>query len=151
MKKIYLIRHCQAEGQSGNANLTREGVNQAVKLATFLDHENIQYIVSSPFLRAQKTIEPLARHIGLPINTDERLTERVLSNELMDNWVECLRETFNDLNLCYDGGESSRDAMTRGGAVINELVERPESSIAVVTHGCLMALISKYFDAEFGI
>lgn len=35
LKKIYLIRHCEAEGQSFEAQLTDRGFKQAVELADF--------------------------------------------------------------------------------------------------------------------
>lgn len=35
MKRIYVIRHCEAQGQSSNAPLTERGQEQAKRLATF--------------------------------------------------------------------------------------------------------------------
>jgi 2,3-bisphosphoglycerate-dependent phosphoglycerate mutase len=79
MKRLYLIRHCSATGQAADAPLSREGQAQAERLADFLMSHEIERIVSSPFLRAQQTIEPLATRLKLEIRTDARLAERALS------------------------------------------------------------------------
>ncbi|WP_332888779.1 histidine phosphatase family protein [Paenibacillus selenitireducens] len=55
---IYIVRHCKAEGQSPDANLTDEGYIQAERLAEFLHHKNIESIISSPYVRAVQSIFP---------------------------------------------------------------------------------------------
>lgn len=34
-KKIYIVRHCEAQGQSKEANLTEKGFDQAIYVANF--------------------------------------------------------------------------------------------------------------------
>ncbi|WP_256975678.1 histidine phosphatase family protein [Paenibacillus sp. MY03] len=150
LKRFFLIRHCKAEGQEANAKLTIEGNEQAIKLADFLHEKQIDYIISSSYVRAVSSIQPLAEKNKLKINIEERLCERVLSSENIENWMDRLSETYENLDLRLFGGESSREAMERGYSVINELSERIESSVAIVTHGNLMSLIIKCFDNEFG-
>ncbi|TCP31272.1 2,3-bisphosphoglycerate-dependent phosphoglycerate mutase [Scopulibacillus darangshiensis] len=150
MKKIYLIRHCRAYGQAETADLTEEGKLQAKELAEALKPKDIQYIVSSPYVRAMETIAPFATEAGIPVVADERLIERILADEPLDDWYERLKATFTDLNLSYPGGESSQEAMSRGVAVIESIMGRTESSAAVVTHGCLLALILKHFNQDLG-
>lgn len=137
---IFIVRHCKAEGQSQNANLTEEGYRQAEGLADFLYGKNIESIYSSPFVRAINSIVPLAQKLQLPIHTDERLSERILCGESHPNWREMLRNTFNDLELCYEGGESSITAMDRSLAVIKEIRESGFTNVVIVTHGNLMSL-----------
>lgn len=43
-----------------------------------------------------------------------------------------------------------REAMIRGVAVIEELIQRPEMNFVVVTHGNLLTLILKHYDDSFG-
>ena len=150
MKKIYLIRHCSARGQEAEAKLTNEGLVQAQELASFLKDKNIEHIVSSPFERAIKTIEPLAKDINLDINTDDRLIEKKLSDKKLSDWMEKLKYAFEDLNVAYEGGESSKEAMDRGIEVIHELIKSNKENIAVVTHGAILTLILKYFDNKIG-
>ncbi|MDF2855365.1 MAG: histidine phosphatase family protein, partial [Neobacillus sp.] len=112
-KKIYVIRHCEAEGQPPESPLTEKGYKQALELSEFLSEIKVDKVVTSPYLRAVQTIEPLAKKLKLEIELDSRLTERVLSQDNLPDWMEKLRATFTDLELKYEGGESSKEAMNR--------------------------------------
>lgn len=150
MKKIYLIRHCLADGQEAKAKLTNDGLKQALELGNFLKNKRIEYIVSSPFERAIKSIEPLANNSNLDINIDDRLIEKKLCNKNLNDWIDKLKYSFEDLSVCYDGGESSKEAMDRGMEVIHELIKTDKNNIAVVTHGAILILILKYFNMNIG-
>jgi 2,3-bisphosphoglycerate-dependent phosphoglycerate mutase len=146
---IYLVRHCKAVGQEPNSLLTPEGLSQAVLLCEHFAGLLIEKIVSSPFARARHSIEPLAKDLSIPVIIDERLAERTLSTAPLDDWRQSLRDSFGDLTLRFPGGESSRDAMARGRAAI-EAARQGASNAVVVTHGNLLTLILRSFDARFG-
>ncbi|HEX7057201.1 MAG TPA: histidine phosphatase family protein [Bacilli bacterium] len=150
MKTIYLIRHCKASGQEPQAPLTEEGIKQAEELASFFHDKKIDYIVSSPYDRAVMTVHKLAGKLNVTIHTDERLRERVLTSEIIHNWMDKLAESFEDPDMKLVGGESAREAMARGITLIEEIIMRPEKNIAVITHGNLMALILAYYTNEPG-
>lgn len=149
MKRIYLIRHCQAQGQEPAAPLTKKGLEQADGLAEFFANRPVEMILSSPYERAVSSVMPLSRKFGLDIQRDDRLRERVLAAEHRADWLEKLEETFHNLDMKLPGGESSREAMIRGSAVIRELLHRPEQNIAVATHGNLLVLLLKVFDDTY--
>lgn len=146
MKTIYLVRHCSATGQEPGAELSDLGHQQADELVSFFKDKKIQHIISSPFKRAQHSIQPTAQSKNITITIDERLAERTLSSGNLSNWLELLEETFTDLDLKLEGGESSREATVRA---INVLNESP-SNCVLVTHGNLMSLILKHFDDSIG-
>ena len=150
MKRIWLVRHCKAAGQEPEAPLTPEGREQAERLAEFFGGRRVERIVSSPFERAAASIRPFAERAGLPVVTDARLGERVLSTEPLSDWMDRLRESFDDMDLRLPGGETSREAAERGMAVIAECLRRREEATIVVTHGNLMALILKACDGRYG-
>lgn len=150
MKNIYVVRHCQAEGQEADAGLTEHGRQQAEQLANFLLDKHIDYIISSPFERACCTIAPLADKIGVEMLLDVRLTERILSDKHDPDWRNMLRKTYDDLELTYEGGESSRMAMNRAIAVVMELLHREHRNIVLVSHGNLISLLLKHFDERIG-
>lgn len=150
MKMLYLVRHCQAEGQPPEASLTEKGSQQSVQLADFLKDRHVDFISSSPYIRAVKTIEPLAKDLGVAIHKEARLKERVLSLRPHPDWLERLMRSFDDLSISFDGGESSETAMIRGIQVIQEFLLSPYKSGVFVTHGNLLALILKYYDPGFG-
>jgi 2,3-bisphosphoglycerate-dependent phosphoglycerate mutase len=147
---VYLVRHCQATGQEADAPLTELGQLQAFALSERLCKEPISRIISSPFTRAYQSILPLATSLKLTIELDTRLTERVLSLIPLANWRELLAQTFIDLDLCVEGGESSRTAMMRGVAVVNQLMHKTTGPGVVVTHGNLMTLMLKHFNEQIG-
>jgi len=61
-----------------------------------------------------------------------------------------LENSFQDLNICYEGGESSLQAMNRAMGVIEDALKGSAKNIVVATHGNLMSLILKHFDPSFG-
>lgn len=150
MQCLYIVRHCSAQGQSPDAPLTSEGRKQAKRLSDFLKHQNIESIISSPFVRAMTSIEPLAEALNLQVRSDARLPERVLSSEPLDNWLDCLQQTFTDFGLAYDGGETSEQAMERATQVVKEVLAGNHKNVVLVTHGNLMTLLLRYFDKRFG-
>jgi 2,3-bisphosphoglycerate-dependent phosphoglycerate mutase len=143
---LYLVRHCQATGQEPDAPLTQIGQQQAIALAGWLSDVSIGRIISSPFARAYQSIVPLSEHLGLTIEVDDRLVERVLSPVPLDNWRQKLAETFIDLDLSFGEGESSRTAMMRGISVVDLAMQQTTDPVVIVTHGNLMTLILKYFN-----
>ncbi|PFH85400.1 histidine phosphatase family protein [Bacillus sp. AFS088145] len=149
-KEIYLIRHCEAEGQPFEANLTKRGLIQAKQLSDFFSKIKIDQIVSSPFLRAIQSIEPTSNEKKIAIVLDERLSERKLSSIDLPDWLEKLKATFEDFELKFDGGESSQEATNRAISVIDEIIKSENKITIVVTHGNLMSLIIKQFNKEFG-
>ena len=153
MKRLFLIRHCNAEGQHKDSPLTREGVGQAYAVADFLEKSGyrINRVISSPFLWAVETIKPYAERNQLSIEIDDRLEERMVSEEPIDDWLAVLEESFADLNFKLPGGESSNDARLRVNALMEE-VRRDEKNdnIAIVTHGNLLALLLKEYQEDIG-
>ncbi len=149
-KEIYLIRHCEAEGQPYEANLTERGLVQAKHLSDFFSKIKVDGIISSPFLRAIQSIEPTSNEKKIGIVLDERLSERMLSTSDLPDWLEKLEATFEDLELKFDGGESSQEATDRAISVIDEIIKSDNHTTIVVTHGNLMSLILKQFNKEIG-
>ncbi|RNA69295.1 histidine phosphatase family protein [Alteribacter keqinensis] len=149
-KIIYLIRHCEAEGQWPNAELTKKGTKQAEQLKKYFTYRNLDKIITSPWKRAVNTAKPLSLLKNKPIHTDERLQERKLSSKDMPDWFEKLKNTFIDHDLTFDGGESSRTAQQRGLEAIKSIVNGNGDRFAVVTHGNLLSLILHYYDRKIG-
>ncbi|TJY43951.1 histidine phosphatase family protein [Cohnella pontilimi] len=150
MKRIFLVRHCAAAGQQPDAPLSEEGVRQSKKMAELLRKFDVEYIVSSPYKRAIESVRPLSEITGVDTAIDHRLRERVLSSKPLDDWMDCLKKSFEDLDMKYEGGESSREAMSRGIQVIEDSIARPEQSIVVASHGGLLSLMIKHFNPNFG-
>lgn len=149
MSKVYLIRHCQAEGQEPEAALTDEGIMQAESLTRFFDDIEVKRVISSPFKRAVDSIQPLAKHKKLDIHINQNLSERVLSTENLPDWLEKLEQSFSETELIFEGGESTKEAEERMAKVVEE-ESKKEGITLVVTHGGIMSHFLSKFDAGFG-
>ncbi|WP_026694719.1 histidine phosphatase family protein [Peribacillus kribbensis] len=150
MKKIYLVRHAKADGQAFEAPLLGLGRQQALDLKRFFRNKPIDRILSSPFTRAVQTIEPLALSLGIPVEIDDRLSERVFSPKEMENWKELLEQTFRDMDFCLEGGETNNSGLARVESLIKDLLASPEESVILVSHGNLSTLILHYIDSKYG-
>lgn len=150
MPNIILVRHCEANGQERDAQLTSAGFQQAKELARFLEHYNSSKIISSPFTRAVQTITPYATNKNITIELDERLAERVLSSKNMPDWLTKLEQSFYDLDVAFPGGESSNKAKQRIVTLLDELVHTNDETIVLVTHGNLAALLLHSISQTFG-
>ncbi|UOQ85821.1 histidine phosphatase family protein [Gracilibacillus salinarum] len=153
MKRILLIRHCHAEGQHRDSPLSKRGIQQAYELARKLEQLSypIDRIITSPYMRANETIRPFAARQQIEVETDERLKERLLSEQPVDDWIDILEESFENFHFKLPGGESSNDAFKRADQVLEECLQDPlNETIIVVTHGNLLALMLQKFHVDFG-
>ena len=149
-KRIYVIRHCEAAGQPSEAQLTGKGMAQAAELAKFFADVKINRIISSPFRRAIQSIERIAERERIKLEIEDKLAERVLSVKVLPDWLEKLEATFTDLDLKFDRGESSLEAMDRIVRVVEEIIKSDSETTLIVTHGNLLSLLLKYYLADFG-
>ncbi len=150
LKKIYIIRHCEAEGQPVESELTDVGFKQAIDLAAFFYDIEIDRIISSPYKRTIQSILPLANQRNIEIELNHQLTERILSKEHLTDWLDKLRMTFADFDLRYEGGESSQEAANRIIEVVEAILHGNEENTILVTHGNLMSLLLNHFNKDFG-
>ncbi len=147
--KIYLVRHAQAEWWKADENrpLTKEGFEDANRLATLMENYSIQAIYSSPYKRAWQTIEPLAKRSGLEISMENDLRERKLGNIPPDSFLESIQKTWQDPNFAHPDGETNASAQKRSIRVIHNLQPKHENdNIVLASHGNIIALILQAFD-----
>jgi broad specificity phosphatase PhoE len=145
MTKLILVRHGMPdEGhllQPHDPPLNRTGENQAVQIAERLADEGVGRIVSSPQTRAQNTAAPLARKLGLAVETIEglaevdRYTDRYRSPETIRKENPGRWEEFQQSPARFfdrDDGEFRNDVLQAFAAI---LAEPRQPTIAVFTHG----------------
>ena len=149
LTKIYIVRHCEAQGQPSESQLTEKGSKQAKYLVDFFSNEKIDRIISSPFLRAIQSVEPLSEKTNIKIEIDERLSERTLSTTDLPDWYEKLKATFNDMELKFEGGESSQEAMNRIVNVVEEVFKSGTENTVIVSHGNIISLLLKNYNSDF--
>jgi probable phosphomutase (TIGR03848 family) len=83
MSTLILLRHGRSTangagvlaGRSEGIDLDDTGVEQANGLLQRFSGARVALLVSSPMLRCRRTIQPLADHLGLEVEIDERIAE----------------------------------------------------------------------------
>ncbi|PAV29441.1 histidine phosphatase family protein [Virgibacillus profundi] len=153
MKKIYFVRHCTADGQHKDSPLTTIGMRQAHLLSVFFSEQQtkIDKIISSPYLRAIESIKPYAEKENIEIEINDRLKERILSEDPIDDWMEVLEHSFNDHHYSLPGGESANDAILRATPILESIYHDENiNNVILVSHGNLLALLIHQFDKNFG-
>lgn len=147
---VLMLRHCESNGWTPDAPLTRRGYEQADRLTQTLADMPIDYVASSPFRRATETVSPFAQSRSLQIHTDARLEERRRSNKPLDNWREWVKQSFLDLDYRAPGGESGREVAGRASTVLSECLRSSNKLPLLSTHGQLMSFLANSIDPEFG-
>jgi 2,3-bisphosphoglycerate-dependent phosphoglycerate mutase len=123
-------------GEQNDRRLSDTGRAAAAALAAELSAEPIAAIYSSPCPRARETVEPLAAAFDLPIAVLDDLRERLLSPGVLDDWLGALRRSFADPDYALPGGESSRQAGERVGALLARVAGRHRGQTVVcASHG----------------
>ena len=156
--KLILVRHGETywnkerivQGGDSDIELNDTGLEQARKIAAFLENEPIIAIISSPLKRAIATAEAVANRHKLSVEIDQGLRElRVgdlegisLSN-LSTTFSQFLMQWWQDKGSTkLPNGESLIDLQQRAWNVVESLLERyktnPEhnkdTTVVVVSH-----------------
>ena len=124
----------------GDPGLTSTGLEQARLVASWLADRNFSAVWASPLRRAQETAEPVAAALGLAVQTDARLSERMnwpgASLVSLDRFLEEWRRASADRSYQPTIGDSSRDAAARFIAALVDIEQRLHAgTVVVVTHG----------------
>ena len=74
----------------------------------------------------------------------------MLSGAPLDDWVTALRASFDDFELAFPGGETSRAATERAVAACTEALAQGARTLALASHGNLLSLLLRHFNPRFG-
>jgi len=158
--KFILVRHGETywnherrvQGGDSDIELNDTGLEQARKLAIFLENEPIAAILSSPLRRAIATAEVIASHHQLPVEIDQGLRELKVG-ELEGMSVSNLSTTFSQFLMQWwqDGGamklpngESLVELQQRAWRAVERLLERHETN-PEHSEGTTVVVVSHYF------
>jgi len=158
--KLILVRHGETywnegkliQGGDSDIELNDTGLEQARKLAAFLENEPITAMLSSPLQRAISTAEVIASHHQLPVEIDQGLRELKVG-ELEGMSVSNLSTTFSQFLMQWwqdrgtmklPNGESLVELQQRAWKVIERLLERHKTSPAH-SEDATVVVVSHYF------
>jgi len=140
MNTLYLIRHGQKVGETGDPGLTELGKEQAEKTANFLKDKNISKIISSTYKRTKKTAVIINNTLKVEIKFDDRLRERMNWGSIPNQTLEEFLKEWEYSNLHREykpkAGLSSLQSGKDAFNVVSEIsTSLPDSNIAIITHG----------------
>ena len=158
--KLILVRHGEThwneaglvQGGDSDIELNDTGLEQARKLAAFLENEPITAILSSPLQRAIATAEVIAGHHRLPVEVDQGLRE-LRVGELEGMSVSNLSTTFSQFLMQWwqDGGamklpngESLVELQQRAWKAVERLLEKHKTN-PEHNEGTTVVVVSHYF------
>ena len=161
MTRLYLIRHCEAEGNqkrllqgSIDLDISETGARQLEFLGKRFENIHLDRIYSSPLIRTQKTARAVAVPKNMQIEIHEGLRELDCGiyegrpfHEIFEKFPE-----FEEIWLYHpqdidpEGGEPMRVTYERIWKAVLDIVRKnPDKTIAAATHGgvtrCLMCRI----------
>ena len=129
---IYLLRHAHAgnkktwPGPDDRRPLSTTGRREAAGLVPLLRDRPIATILSSPALRCEQTVRPLAEQRGLPVGLDGRLDV----DAGLDDAAMLVRPDLDDVVLCTHGELIGQllELLRAKGAPIDQDAQWPKGS-----------------------
>lgn len=161
--RIYLIRHAQSQGNTGedmatgDPDLTDVGREQAERLGKRMKDQRLDVIYASPLRRTQQTALAIADVIGLEVRPRHDLVEVTLGQADHDirqlppeQQAEVARRIDEDGTWdAFPGSEGSARARARIGKVMDGIIAaHPGERVAVICHA---AVIQTYISMVLGI
>lgn len=145
---LVVIRHGTAEGNRHHrfigwspVRLDPDGRRQAEAVADRLEAAGVERVVSSDLIRAVETAGPLAKRLGVDVETDPRLREvnngewtGLLPTEIAERWPDLWDGYINGEDVARPDGEQWADVRHRVRDALTELASA-ETLTAVFTHG----------------
>ncbi|CAN5746887.1 histidine phosphatase family protein [soil metagenome] len=163
MKKLYLVRHAESEGNVGthqqgpSTPLSEQGNQQTALIAARFKAITVDRIISSPQTRAKTTAEAIASIVGMEIEYSDLLIERkkptavigMDRNSAEFNEIENLvYDNFHTLDWKHSDEENFLDLKARAAKLFSYVESLEEERLLLVSHGFFMAMLTAY--AIFG-
>lgn len=144
---FYVLRHAETTGQAPDAPLTETGFRSAQALVSYLSPLGIEGVISSPYLRAQQTVEPFCEAAGVPITLDPAAAEWRLAPVDSSQWKSHLSAALDDPNFSSAAGESAEDVLMRAQPLLS-LAGNGQKRTLIVSHGGWITLVLRHFGRD---
>ncbi|PZE21546.1 histidine phosphatase family protein [Paenibacillus xerothermodurans] len=153
LTNLYFVRHAHSKytPEELTRPLSEKGLSDVENINQLLIKEGIDYVISSPYLRAVQTVEGVANGIEKEVIIEDAFKERQLSSSPVKDFQLAITKVWTEPSFCWEGGESNVVAQKRGVESTLKVLERYEGKNVVIgTHGNIMVLIMNYFDNHYG-
>lgn len=149
-KTVYFVRHGESEHnaqpiiQADDSPLSDRGHQQAQTVGERLAHLEFDVLVASPILRAKQTAAHIARATGHDVIFSDLFVERRKPTSIENKpwsdkaaaakWLQWETSIYAGGDR-VENGENWEDFISRIDNALQYLLDQPEQTIAVVTHG----------------
>ena len=156
MKTVYFVRHGSTEGnekgayQHRHTPLSELGRRQAAFVAHRFERIPVDIVIASDMARAAETGRCIAERNKLPLVVDplfhEMLRPAIIRGKGRDTpealeMMRFLAEHWTNAGVKHSDEEHFFDLKTRALKALDHLVERPERTLLVVTHGTFVCML----------
>ncbi len=153
MTTVYFIRHAQSDRfvhDDRTRPLTSAGMSDTRKITEILEKSGITHIISSPYTRTIQTVTDLSEKLGLEIETDEDFRERNAGQWHGENFIEFIRNQWEDFSYHILDGECLADVQKRNISALHRWIEKYNGeTVAIATHGTALSTMINYYYPEF--
>ena len=151
---VYFVRHAESDQsvhQDDIRPLNAKGIQDAAALVDLFNGIPLDAIYSSPYLRAEQTVMPLAVAHQLPIGEVWDLRERKVDAEWIEDWRGFAKKQWSDRDYKLSHGESLNEVARRNIDALNIILKKcAGQTIAIGTHGTALSTILCHYDPSFG-
>ncbi|MHA2085531.1 MAG: histidine phosphatase family protein [Candidatus Thorarchaeota archaeon] len=132
--------------------LSPAGKRQSLELATSIEFQDLNVIVTSNEQKAIDTASPLSEKLGLKIiqnSAFNELTRAHVPNQTIEQYRTKVEQVFSQSEKPIPGWESSQDALDRiSDGVMALEVQYDSQKIMIVSHGMILSLYFAWLQNE---
>lgn len=149
---LYFIRHAEpdfSEPDNCKRKLTVSGEIQAQRLSEIFNDINVDGVYSSPYLRAIKTVEPIAKSKSLNVQLLDQFRERKSSDYRVskEKFLGYGKHQWDDFDFKLCGGESLNDVKNRYNTGVRIIInQHAQSQNCIFAVGCHIAGLCAYIS-----
>lgn len=149
---LYFIRHSEpdfSEPDNYKRKLTVSGEIQAQRLSEIFNDINVDGVYSSPYLRAIKTVEPIAKSKSLNVQLLDQFRERKSSDYRVskEKFMGYGKHQWDDFDFKLCGGESLNDVKNRYNTGVRIIInQHAQSQNCIFAVGCHIAGLCAYIS-----
>ena len=149
---LYFIRHAEpdfSEPDNYKRKLTVSGEIQAQRLSEIFNDINVDGVYSSPYLRAIKTVEPIAKSKSLNVQLLDQFRERKSSDYRVskEKFLGYGKHQWDDFDFKLCGGESLNDVKNRNKTGVRIIInQHAQSQNCIFAVGCHIAGLCAYIS-----
>jgi len=158
--KYFIMRHGESESNEKGIlstrkenidHVTQKGKQQIIKAVDLLKKQEIDLIITSPFMRTKETAEIVRDMLNLPESAllfDERIIE-ISVGEFEGKPSEFWRKEYHNIHtpICFsvppNGGESLKNVKDRVGEFLYDIENKYKGkNILIISHGTPLWMLS---------